>query len=68
MPSGLTRYQQAKDLHFITFSCYHRQPKLASPEASTVFEHALEQTRLAYAFGTVPNGYEMPAPLKHVTN
>jgi hypothetical protein len=28
MPSGLRRYQQTKQLHFITFSCYRRKPKL----------------------------------------
>jgi putative transposase len=53
MPSGLSRYQQTNDLHFVTFSCYHRQPKLATPRASAVFEHALEQTRLTYAFGII---------------
>ena len=28
MPWGLKRYQQARDLHFITFSRYHRAPLL----------------------------------------
>jgi len=31
MPRGLKRHQEACDLHFITFSCYHRQPLLATP-------------------------------------
>jgi len=62
MPSGLSRYQQTKDLHFITFSCYRRQPRLASPAASAVFEQALEQTRLTYAFGIL--GYVVM--LEHV--
>jgi putative transposase len=53
VPSGLHRYQQAKDLHFITFSCYRRQPRLATREARGVFESALEQTRRAYAFGVI---------------
>ena len=53
MPSGLHRYQQAKDLHFITFSCYRRQPKLTAPATRAVFELALEQARLAYGFGVI---------------
>jgi putative transposase len=48
MPSGLHRYQQTLDLHFITFSCYQRKPKLADAKAKETFEHALEQTRLHY--------------------
>ena len=28
MPSGLSRYHDTWHLHFITFSCYHRQQKL----------------------------------------
>ena len=53
MPSGLHRYQQAKDLHFITFSCYRRQPKLAAPATRSLFESALEQTRRACGFGVI---------------
>jgi putative transposase len=52
MPSGLRRYQQSRQLHFITFSCYRRLAKLAPPRASSVFENSLEQTRRAYSFGT----------------
>jgi putative transposase len=37
-------------MHFLTFSCYHRQPKLATARACGVFERSLEQTRRAYAF------------------
>jgi putative transposase len=48
MPSRLHRYQQTGDLHFITFSCYRRQPKLAEPGASATFEQALERTRRQY--------------------
>ena len=36
MPWGLKRYQQSRDLHFITFSCYRRQPLLASHEPSVI--------------------------------
>jgi len=48
MPSHLRRYQQTRDLHFITFSCYRRQPKLATPAVRAVFERALERTRQRY--------------------
>ena len=50
VPSKLRRYQQAKDLHFITFSCYRPQPKLGTPSERTVFERALERTRHHYRF------------------
>ena len=45
MPWGLKRYQETGQLHFLTFSCYHRQPKLMAAEACAVFEGALERTR-----------------------
>jgi putative transposase len=48
MPWGLKRYQQARCLHFITFSCYRRAPLLASPESRRVFEQTLEQVRKWY--------------------
>ena len=37
MPSGLRRYQQTKQLHFITFSCYRRKPKLGRRVAHPIF-------------------------------
>ena len=48
VPSGLRRYQQTGDLHFITFSCYRRQPKLASPSARFLFERSLQQAQRRY--------------------
>jgi len=45
MPWGLQRIQQAKCLHFITFSCHHRDPLLADPHACDVFEQTLERVR-----------------------
>jgi hypothetical protein len=33
MPWGLKRYQQTRDLHFITFSCYRRLPYLSGASA-----------------------------------
>jgi putative transposase len=50
MPSHLRRYQQNRDLHFITFSCYGRKPKLGQPAAREIFERALERTRRRYGF------------------
>jgi putative transposase len=50
MPSGLHRIQQAKQLHFVTFSCFQRKPKLMTPQSRSVFERSLELTRLAYGF------------------
>jgi putative transposase len=50
MPWGLKRYQQSRDLHFITFSCYGRQPLLGSASAKMLFQRALEQTRRQYGF------------------
>lgn len=44
MPWGLKRYQQARCLHFVTFSCYHRAPLLGTLTARDGFEHTLEQT------------------------
>ena len=53
MPWGLKRYQQARDLHFITFSCYRRQPLLGSAHAKRLFEQAMEQARGQYGFYVV---------------
>ena len=39
----------ARNLHFITFSCYHRAPLLGTPEARRVFEQTLENVRQWYA-------------------
>jgi putative transposase len=50
MPSGLKRYQEKRDLHFITFSCYHRDPLLSAPDARVLFEKVLERTRVRYGF------------------
>ena len=48
MPWGLRRYQEAKDFHFVTFSCYHRKPKLGAPECRDLFECSLEKVRRQY--------------------
>ena len=48
MPWGLKRFQQTGQLHFLTFSCYHRQPKFGTPTSRATFESALEQVRQKY--------------------
>jgi putative transposase len=48
MTRGLVRYQQSGQDHFITFSCYHRKPYLASLSARVRFEHSLERVRIRY--------------------
>ena len=50
MPWSLQRFQQAGCLHFITFSCHHRDPLLADPHACEVFEQTLERVRQWYGF------------------
>lgn len=50
MPWGLQRFQQARCLHFITFSCYRRAPLLVTPSARRVFEQTLERVRKWYGF------------------
>jgi putative transposase len=45
MPWSLRRFHQTHQLHFITFSCYRRQPRLHTPAARRVFEQQLEIVR-----------------------
>ena len=44
MPTGLIRYQQTGNFHFLTFSCYRRLPYLDSEVACNIFESGLERT------------------------
>jgi putative transposase len=48
MPSGLVRFHQSGQTHFITFSCYHRRPFLRTAEAARTFELTLERIRRDY--------------------
>jgi putative transposase len=50
MPWSLQRFQQAGCLHFITFSCHHRDQLLAEARARNVFEQTLERVRQWYGF------------------
>jgi len=48
VPWGLKRYQQSKQTHFVTFSCYRRLPLLSSLHAKLTFESGLERVRRQY--------------------
>ena len=50
MPWGLKRFQEARCLHFLTFSCYGRTPLLGTSHARDIFEQVLEQARQWYGF------------------
>ena len=50
MPLGLKRYQNEGDDHFITFSCYNREPYLNTPASRDTFLDSLELTRKRYRF------------------
>ena len=50
MPWGLRRFQHAEHLHYITFTCCHRAPRLSSPAARELFERTLERVRGWYGF------------------
>ena len=53
MPWGLERFYGGGDLHFITSSCYRRQPLLAAARDRDLFVHVLEQVRRRYQFVVV---------------
>ena len=53
MPWGLKRYYGTGGLHFITWSCFRRQPLLASPERRDLLLAVLERMRERYRFGVV---------------
>ena len=53
MPTRLKRYYGAQHLHFITCSCYHRQPWLGNARRRDLFLRVLEQVRQRYGFVVV---------------
>ena len=53
MPWGLKRYYGSGDLHFITSSCYLRQPFLAGAHSRDLFVRVLEHVRQRYQFVVV---------------
>jgi putative transposase len=59
MPWSLKRFQNTKQTHFITFSCYHRRPMLTTEISRRLFESALERVRRnfqlrVYAYVVMP--------------
>jgi len=50
MTKNLHRYWGGGDLHFITCSCYRRQPLLGSAQRRDLFLTVLEQVRQRYQF------------------
>jgi putative transposase len=46
MPWSLERFHQSGDLHFITFSCRHRAPRLGPEACKEACLEALEATRV----------------------
>jgi putative transposase len=50
MPSRLKRYQHSQQLHFVTFTCYHRKKYLETAAAREIFEKTLERVRRWYGF------------------
>jgi putative transposase len=50
MPRGLERRHGAGHDHFVTFSCFHRLPYLATPSARDTFLFRLEAIRQRYGF------------------
>jgi putative transposase len=55
MTEGLHRFYGGKDLHFLTFSCYHRQPFLNSAARRDLFLQILERIHRRYRL--VVSGY-----------
>jgi putative transposase len=53
MPKGLKRYYRHEYLHFLTCSCYHRQPWLATAHRRDLFLQVLEEVRQRYGFAVV---------------
>jgi hypothetical protein len=51
--SGLYRFYGARHLHFITASCYDRQPLLATASRRDLFLTIIEETRLRYRFAVL---------------
>jgi putative transposase len=59
VPTGLRRLHASEQSHFVTFSCYHRQPLLTTMSMQDAFLEALEQSRRrfemhVYAYVVMP--------------
>ena len=49
MTLGLRRFHQSRQSHFLTFSCYHRQPGFNSPDTCDLFLVCLEEMRRRFS-------------------
>ena len=49
MPHGLKRFQQSRQSHFVTFTCYHRRKTLTAPDVCDLFVEVLECMRRRFA-------------------
>jgi len=50
MTEGLHRFYGGSDLHFLTFSCYQRQPLFINPAHCDLFLKILDRVRRRYRF------------------
>jgi putative transposase len=50
MPKGLVRYQHTGNFHFVTFSCYKREPLFAERSGYGIFAEELEKVRQRHGF------------------
>ncbi len=48
MPSGLRRFHESGQTHFVTFSCYRRRELFVSVSAKHTLEAALERIRRSF--------------------
>ncbi len=51
MPTGLQRIHERGDIHFVTASCFRRQPLLGTPELRDIFQIILFETAQKYLTG-----------------
>jgi len=49
MPRGLQRFQQSRQSHFVTFSCYRRRANFIGPETYDLFVQCLEDMRRRFS-------------------
>jgi REP element-mobilizing transposase RayT len=49
MPSGLRRFHPSRQAHFLTFSCYRREPRFRSAAMYDWFVRTLEDTRVRFS-------------------
>ncbi len=64
MPWGVKRYYGTGSLHFITWSCFHREPLMAAPARRDLLLAVLEKMRVRYRFAVV--GYVVMPEHVHI--